>query len=56
MCSCEGCLHSSIARRAATVILNRITSIALLPAITTSRSLAASRRRTRLESTTRLRP
>lgn len=45
-----------IALRPASVILNRITSSALLPAITASRFLAASRRRTRLESTTRLRP
>jgi hypothetical protein len=41
----RGCLHSSIALRPAAVILTRTTSIALPPAITTSRSALASPRR-----------
>ncbi len=52
----RGCLHSSIALRPAAVILTRTISIAFPPAIITSRSVAASLRRIRLESTPRLKP
>jgi hypothetical protein len=51
-----GCLHPSIAFRPAAVIRSRTTSIVFPPASITSRSLAASRRRTRLASTPLLNP